>query len=199
MTTEQKKNKKTLLIVAILVIVIVVAGVAAYVLSQNANNPPDSNPTATPTATPSTSSSPTATPTPPSSTTSVAGASSLKYTASLTENGVLQGTYTFQGKNSGTDNFMMRVDYTDSDGSTIFIFNGAQRKAWTYSGDEWVDISDFYDSQFQVWNGLWQGYNTNLAAWTGIGDHSYTSGGSTVRIYDISVNPTLDDSLFVHV
>jgi hypothetical protein len=199
LTTEQKKNKKTLLIVAIIVIVIVVAGIAAYVLSQNANNPSNTTPTATPSASPSSSSSPTATTTPTSSSTGVSGASSLKYTVSLTENGVVQGTYTLQGKNSGTNNFMMRIDFTDSDGSTIFIFNGAQHKAWTYSGNEWTDISAYYDSQFQTWNSLWQGYNTNLAAWTGNGDYSYTSGGSTVRIYDISVNPTLDDSLFVHV
>ncbi len=175
---------------------IVLAGIAAYVLSQNANNPSDST---TPTATPSGSTSPTATSNPTSSSTDVATATSLKYTVSLTENGVLKGTYTFQGKNLGTDNLMMRIDYTDNDGSTIFIFNGAQHKAWTYSGDQWVDISDYYDSQFQTWNSLWQGYSTNLAAWTGQGEYSYTSNGSTVRIYDISVNPTLDDSLFVHV
>ena len=199
MTTEQKKSKKVLLIVAILVIVIVLAGIAAYVLSQNANGPSDSaTPTATPSGTPSTS-SPTATSTPTGSSTDVAEATSLKYTVSLTENGVLKGTYTFQGKNLGTDNLMMRIDYTDNDGSTIFIFNGAQHKAWTYSGDQWVDISDYYDAQFQTWNSLWQGYSTSLAAWTGLGDYSYTANGSTVRIYDITVNPTLDDSLFVHV
>ncbi len=202
MTTKQKNNKKLLLIVAAIVIVIVVAGIAGFVFSQNANNPSDSTtPTATPSETTSpssTSSSPTPTSTPTSSSTGIAGANSLKYTVSLTENGVLQGTYTFQGKNSGTDNFMMRIDYTDNDGATIFIFNGAQHKAWTYSGDEWVDISAYYDLQFQTWNSLWQGYSTNLAAWTGLGDYSYTSNGSTVRIYDIAVNPALDDSLFVH-
>jgi hypothetical protein len=202
-TATQKNNKKTLLIASIVIIIIVVAGIAAFVLSQNSNDPSDSTtPTATPTETASPSSadsSPDATNTPTTSSTDVAGASSLKYTVSLTENGVLQGTYTFQGKNAGTDNFMMRIDYTDNDGATTFIFNGAQHKAWTFSGDEWVDISDYYDLQFQTWDSLWQGYSTNLAAWTGLGDYSYSSDGNTVRIYDIAVNPTLDDSLFVHL
>lgn len=196
-TNNKKGNSKKLLIAILLIVIIVVAvGVAAYILSQNPANPSDGgNPTATPSssATPS-GTSPTATPTE----VNVGDASSLKYSVSLTENGVLQGSYTYQGKNAGTANFMIRIDASDSDGDTTFIFNGAQHKAWTYAGGEWTDISDFYDMQFQIWDGLWSAYTTNLSAWTGAGDYTYSDGTSTVRIYDIAVNPSLPDSLFEH-
>jgi hypothetical protein len=186
MARNIKSNKKalsTMLIVAIVVVIIVVAGVAGYwYMSQNPSTPSDTTPTPSPTAAIS----------------GVADASSLKYSVSLTENGVLKGTYTFWGKNAGTGDFSMRIEFTDSDGDTIYIFNGAQDKAWTYAGGEWVDISDYYASQWDIWNNLWVGYTNSLAAWSGTGDYSYTQDSSTVRIYDISVNPALEDSLFTH-
>jgi hypothetical protein len=183
---SSKKALSTMLIVAIVIVIIVVAGVAAYwYMSQN--------PTTTPEDT-----TPTSTPSPTATTSGVAGASSLKYSVSLTENGVVQGTYTYWGKNAGTGDFSMRIALTDSDGDTIYIFNGAQDKAWTYAGGEWVDISDYYAAQSDIWNNLWVGYTNSLAAWSGTGDYSYTQDGSTVRIYDISVNPALEDALFTH-
>jgi hypothetical protein len=192
-----KNNKKafsTIAIVAIVVVIVAVAAAAAYYLmTQNTANPSDST-----TPTPAPTSSATDSPSPSAQTSTVADASSLKYSVSLTENGALQGTYTFWGKNAGTDDFSMRIEFNDSEEDTIFIFNGAQKKAWTYSGDEWVDISEYYGMQWDIWNNLWIGYTDSLAAWAGSGDYSYSAEGSTVRIYDISVNPALEDSLFVH-
>ena len=226
MTRNLHRNKtaiSTMLIAGIVIAVIVVAGVAGYYFATQ-NNPspsaspsPTSTPTSTPqasTTAPSTSTNPTtapssqATPTPtaaPSQTAStsipanVAGASSLQYSVSLTTNGALEGAYTYYGKNAGTQNFMMRIDFTDSDGSeSIFIVNGQLQKAWSYSDGEWTDLSAAYTTQYNIWNGLWQGYVNSLSAWSGLGDYSYSAEGSTVRIYDITVNPTLADSLFVH-
>jgi hypothetical protein len=94
---------------------------------------------------------------------------------------------------------MMRIDFFDPSGNeTIYIVNGQQQKSWSYSDGEWTDLSAVYTMQFNSWNTLWQGYVNSLAAWTGLGDYTYSAGGSTVRIYNISVNPTLADSLFVH-
>ncbi|HSV48784.1 MAG TPA: hypothetical protein VLH35_00585 [Candidatus Acidoferrales bacterium] len=190
-----KKNRtafSTILIVAIVVVIIVVAAAAGayYALNQN---PPVNNRTATPTPgasiTPSTS---------PSSTPNIATASSLQYSISLSESGAVKSTYTYYGKNAGTDNFAMRIEYSDEGDNGIFIFNAGTKKAWTYSGGEWVDISTYFDTQYSTWNDLWSGYVNSLAAWQGTGDYTYTSGSSTVRIYDISVNPALSDSLFTH-
>ena len=186
MKRNLRKNKvaiSTMLIVAVVVVIIVVAAAAGayYFLSQNPA--PSTSPTPTPTATVAPD---------------VGTASSLQYSVSLTENGVLQGTYTYYGKNAGTDNFAMRIDYQDQDGTGIYIFNKGTQEAWTYAGDEWVDMSSYFDSQFQIWDNMWSGYVNNLAAWSGTGEYSYSAEGSTVRIYDIAVNPSLADSLFTH-
>jgi len=205
-----------------LVVIVVAAAVAAgayYVMTQNPSSPstsgsptPSSSPTATPTTTPNptTSTSPTATPTQtatpspspstsPSSAPNVAGASSLKYSVTVTEAGVLQGSYTYQGKNAGTSNFMMRIDFTEPSGAqTIYIVNGAEQKAWAYTDGNWTDLSAAYTTQYNTWNQVWQGYVTSLSGWNGVGDWTYTDGNASVRIYDISVNPVLADSLFQH-
>jgi len=193
--SNKKALSKMIVIAIVVVVVIAVVASAAAILLSNPNPGSSNNPTPTPSATPTSSE----TPSPSSSSGSgIATASSLQYSVSLTENGAIKGTYTFQGKNAGTDSFMMKIQFTDSDGSeSIYIFNGAQHKAWVYSGNEWVDISDYYDTQYPTWNSLWNGYTTSLSAWTA-GDYSYTQGSDTVRIYDISVNPILSDSLFEH-
>lgn len=184
---NNKTAISTMLIVAVVVVIIVVAAAAGayYFLSQNPS--PSTSPTQTPTGSTSPSESP-----------DIGTASSLQYSVSLTENGVVQGSYTFYGKNAGTDNFAMRIDYQDQDGSGIFIFNKATKEAWTNAGDQWVDMSSYFDSQFEIWDNMWTGYVDNLSAWTGSGEYSYSAEGSTVRIYDISVNPALADSLFTH-
>ena len=208
-----KKAISTILIVAVLVVVIVAGGIAVYYWSSQ--NAADQSGSPSTTGTPAASAAPTATssasttnspiPTSPSETAepsaapNVAGASSLQYSVSLTENGVLQGAYTYYGKNAGTNNFMMRIEYTDpDDDDAIYIFNGARQKAWVSSDGEWTDISEFYTAQYGTWNNLWQGYVNSLSSWAGLGDYTYSAGGSTVRIYDISVNPALSDSLFEH-
>lgn len=187
---NKKALSKMILMVAVVVIVVAVAAGAAIYLTQNPSTP-NTNPTATP------STSETQTPA-PSNGNGIATATSLKYSVSLTENGAVKGIYTFQGKDADTTSPSIRIDFTEGEEETIFIFNGPQKQAWTYSGGEWVDISSYYDQQYQVWDILWKGYVNSLAAWTGTGDHSYTQDGQTVRIYDIQVNPTLADSLFVH-
>jgi hypothetical protein len=199
MTKNLRNNRAAIskmLIVAVVVVIIIIAAAAGayYFLGQNPASP-STNPTATPTG------NPTETPgetTSPSSSTDVAGASSLQYSVSLTQDGVVQGSYTYYGKNAGTDNFAMRIEYQDQDGTGVYIFNEGTREAWTNAGDQWVDMSSYFDSQFQMWDNLWTGYVNNLASWAGTGDYSYSANGNTVRIYDISVNPPLADSLFTH-
>ncbi len=96
----------------------------------------------------------------------------------------------------GASNLMLRIDFTDASGDlTIYIINGVQQKSWTYSGGAWEDTSAAYSAQYSVWSQLHQGYVNSLGSWTG-GDWTHTEQGVTVRIYDISVNPSLPDALF---
>jgi len=214
---KSKRGLSKVLIVGIVIAIIVIAAVAAYAISaQNPNPSASPQPTATPTEAPTTEPSnaePTATapasttePSPTATSTAsatappnVSGASSLQYSESATSNGQSLGSYTYYGKNIGTPNFMMRIEFTDTDGNqTIYIINGQLQKAWIFADNEWTDASEVYTMQYNTWNTLWQGYVGALAAWSGAGDYTYSVGGDSVRIYGISVNPTLADSLFSH-
>ena len=95
---------------------------------------------------------------------------------------------------------MIRVEFTDPSYSNwIYIVNGATKQFWISTNGEWADLSSVYASQYATWFGIYNTYKDNLASWAGFGDYTYTApDGSSVRIYDISVNPTLPDSLFQH-
>ncbi|MCW3999595.1 MAG: hypothetical protein NWE93_05100 [Candidatus Bathyarchaeota archaeon] len=196
-STCRKALSKTFLMVIVAVIAIAVVGSAAAIyLTQNPSTP---NTTATPPA--STNPSESSTPAPSASTgNGIATATSLQFSVNLIENGVPQGVYTFLGKNIGSSSSMLRVDCNEGEYSdnTIYIFNGVQHKAWKGSGNEWEDLSTYYDQEYETWNNLWKSYVGNLTAWTGTGGYSYTQNGLTVNFHDIQVNPELADSLFEH-
>ena len=198
----KKKSQKTLLLILVALIVIVVIVVGAFIaMGGLGTNNPATTPTPTPTSgdNPTPTSGATSTPAPSSSVTGadIAGASSLQYTVSVTSDGVSQGSYTYYAKNVGTSTFMMRIDYTDGSGAQGgFILNSADMKAWSNSDGTWTDVSDAYTMQYDTWNPLFQGYVNALAAWTGLGDYTYSAAGTSVTISGISVNPSLSDSLF---
>ena len=200
-------KQKTLAIVVISIVAIAAVAAGVYLATQGGTgaNAPSASPTSTPSAAPTSTttvtpiptstSTATATPTPSGTGGDVASASSLMYSVSATEGGQTQG-YIYRAKNVGTSNLMLRIDYTDASGElSIFIINGAQQKAWSYSDGEWVDVSDSYTTQYNLWSSVYQGYVSSLAGWTG-GDWTYTAEGATYRIYDISVNPSFPDALF---
>jgi hypothetical protein len=198
-------------VIAIVAIVVVaaVAGGIYFATTQNASQSPTESPTpSAPVSTPSTSTTPaetqSSTPTTSASpATSVADASSLQYSVDISQDtaGALRGTYIYYGKNLGTSSTMMRIEFNDplNPGlSTIIIVNGALQQAWYYSDGKWTDTSSSYTTYYNTQNQVWQGYMAYLAGWNGVGDYSYTVGAATTRIYDISVNPMLSDSLFQH-
>jgi len=196
----KKKSRKTLLLILLALILIVIIVVGAFIaMGGLGNNNNSTTPTPTSGGNPTPTSGATLTPGPTSGVTGadIAGASSLQYSVAVTSGGVSQGSYTYYGKNAGTADFMMRIDYTDSSGTQgAFIINSAQEKAWSYSDGTWTDVSAAYTMQYDTWNTLWQGYVSNLGAWNGIGGYTYSAGGDSVTFSSISVNPSLPDSLF---
>jgi hypothetical protein len=129
----------------------------------------------------------------------VAGASSLQFSADVTAGGTLT-TYTYSAKNIGTSNAMLRIEWTGTEGNTIYIINGAQKQAWLYENGQWNNLSDYFTTYWTQWNSTFTGFKSNLIHWSGSGDYTYTdpNNGDTIRIYNISVNPSLADSLFEH-
>jgi hypothetical protein len=89
----------------------------------------------------------------------------------------------------------VRVEGTTAGQEFVYIINGAQQKVWIYAAGQWIDMSGSFSEYWGTWEGAFEGYQTDLSGWTG---GTYTSPDGTVTIHDIIVNPTLDDSLFVH-
>jgi hypothetical protein len=90
---------------------------------------------------------------------------------------------------------MVRVECEYGEMTLIYIVNGEQQKAWANEGSGWVDLSDAFKAQWDLWAPTYEAYADQLATWTS-GDWTYTDGDASVTITNIVVNPTLADSLF---
>ncbi|KON31842.1 hypothetical protein AC478_02060 [miscellaneous Crenarchaeota group-1 archaeon SG8-32-3] len=168
-------DQKTIAIVVIAVVIVAVIGGAAYWMLGTGTTEPEPTPTPTPVG--------------------IEGASSLEFVVSATE-GESAGTAKYYAKNIGTDDMMIRIEFVMDPENLIYIVNGATEESWGYEGGAWVDYSDTYADQWAMWEPVYQAYVDQLSTWTS-GDWTYTdSGGATVTISYITVNPTLEDSFF---
>jgi len=169
-------NNKTLAIA--IVVIIVVAAVAAGVYFATQNTGGGGSATPTPTASPS-----------------VSSASSLQFSVDI-ESGDAAGTYTYKAKNIGESTMKIRIDMSISGMDFVYIVNGEEQKSWTYMSGTWTENTDF-TADWDSWGVALTGYKEDLANWTGSGDYTYSdSEGNSIKIYAITVNPTLEDSLF---
>jgi hypothetical protein len=108
---------------------------------------------------------------------------------------------TFQVKNLGTSEVLLRVGETYSDGSEFtYIMNQADQTVWALVYGEWVDESanwaTYWSETGTGWEPVLNGYVAELANWSGTGNYVIQAGGETQTISNIVVNPTLADSLF---
>jgi hypothetical protein len=173
-----KKGISTLLIVAIVVVVVVIAGIAVYVLysgtgGENGGNGNGGEDVYT-----------------------VENATSLQYDADVTTQGQTF-TYKLAGKNLGTENMKLRIDLLGGEtGNYSYILNAGDETAWAAVNGEWTDMTTDFAAQWQAWGTEWTNYINNLKNWSGTGEYTYTAEGVSVRVYNISLNPSLADSLF---
>jgi len=173
-----QKGISTLVIAVIVVVVVVVVGVGAYLLMSGNGGNGGATPTPTPTAP------------------DVEGASSLQFSVEVTSEGASLGIQTYRAKNIGTSNMMMRIEMTNGYNMTEIV-NAAQQKAWTCTDGDCTDVSSTFEDLWGSWSTTWSGYKDNLADWTGTGEWTYTdTDGNSVRVFDISIDPDLADSLF---
>jgi hypothetical protein len=164
-------NQKNLAIVVVVVVAIAVVAVGAYWVLNSDNG--DNN-----------------------GVTNVDDASSLQFAVSIVREGEDFET-TYSAKNIGTSDLMMRIEIATIEGDIIYIVNGAQQKAWANIAGEWMDLSDTFLNEWDMWNLTLDDYADNLSSWTGVGDWTYNdTDGSAVTIHDITVDPSLADSLF---
>jgi hypothetical protein len=168
-------NKKTVyIIVAVLVVVIVVAAAGIF-LMNNSGNSGETTPTV-----------------------SVKDATSLQYSANVTNTATGTITYNFAGKNLGTSNMTIRVDLLGGElGNYSYILNAGEEKSWSNTnGGAWT--AGNFTADWASWGTQWTENANELGNnWSGTGDYSYTaSSGESITITCIAVNPTLADSLF---
>jgi len=170
-----KKGISTLVIVAVVVIIVVVAGIAVYVLYSGGG---EETPTPTPTSNP------------------VEGATSMRFDVNATVDGALE-VDKFTAKNLGTSDVLLRVDQTDAQGNDFtYLMNQTAQTAWAAFEGTWTDDSSNFADQY--WNNELIGgvaldsYMTALADWSGTGDYE----GDSFIIYNIVVDPTIEDSVF---
>ncbi len=167
-------NQKTLAIVAIAVIAVAAIGGAAYWYYYMQPEPePEPEPTG------------------------IEDATSLTFTVDII-GGDNNGTYVYNAKNIGTSDMMIRVDIPVPayDMTIIYIVDQGEQKAWGDEGAGWTDLSSDFQIHWDAWESTFSGYTDKLATWES-GDWEYTdTDGSAVTIYDITVDPTLADSLF---
>ena len=127
-----------------------------------------------------------------------ANATSLQYDADITSQGATV-KYQFAGRNLGAANETLRINLLAGElGNYSYILNAGDETAWMAVNDEWTDISSEFLTQWDSWGAQWNANVNALGTWTtGTGDISYTAtNGDSIRIYNISLNPTLADSLF---
>jgi hypothetical protein len=169
------KSRKMLYAIILIVIIVVVGVVAAVMLMKPGGT------------------------TGPLSAEQLQNAHSIQFSASFTMSGQSY-SFTYYAKNLGTTNMMMRMVGTVAGMDTEVIVNGVQHKAWAKAMGEWVDMSDYFDTQWSALSESWSSINGGLGDWNGQSDYTYTdpSGGYSVHVYDIRINPDLADSMFVH-
>jgi hypothetical protein len=171
-----KKGISTLVIVAIIVIAVVIGGIAVYVWYSGGG---EEEPTPTPTPTPD-----------------IEGATSMRFDVNATVEGALE-VDRFTVKNLGTSDVLLRVDQTDAQGNEFtYLMNQTAQTVWADFGTGFMEYSENFEDQY--WNNELIGYVAvesymdALADWSGTGDYE----GDSFIIYNIVVDPTIEDSVF---
>lgn len=124
-----------------------------------------------------------ATPTPAPTQTPVADATSLQFTVTDAT-----GSYKWSAKNIDSD-ILLSIEYLDEAAGFTIVINGAEHTA----ASDPAGVAGDFQTTWDQWYPMFEGYVDALAHWTS-GD--WTSEDGTVTISGISVNPTLDDSMF---
>jgi hypothetical protein len=174
-------NKKTIYLVVAVLVVIIVVGVAAYALMNQGNG---GTPSPTPTPAPSTP---------------VSEAASLQF--SVNETTTASGdlvVYQFACKDLNTANEKIRVDMDlGAAGAFSYIVDAGVQKSWVTmdNGATWTE-SDFA-ADWTAYGTLFHDFVDKLVAdGDDAQDLSYTTDTTSIVIYCIAVDPTLEDSLF---
>ena len=171
-------NRKTVFfLVAVLVVIVAAAVSGVYLLYYGGSNSGNKSPENTQPV-------------------NVANATSLEFKANVTIQGVTTNL-AFYGANIGTSNLKLRVDILGGEaGNWSYIIDKGQQKSWNSTNNGPWGSSNF-TADWNFWGESWTNLVANLKNWNGTGDYSYaSSNGDFHKIYNITINSDLPDSLF---
>jgi hypothetical protein len=177
-----KKGISTLVIVAIVVIAVVVVGIGVYWMYYGGGGEPEPTPT-------------------PSPTPNIQGATSISFDVEATVDDVTENIK-FTAKNLGTSDVLLRVDETDAQGTQfVYLMNQTAQTAWAKFSGQWMDVSSdfstiYWSSDFIGYTAVENHMDALVDGWTGTGDYEYTSNGDSFVISNVSIDPSLPDSIF---
>jgi hypothetical protein len=162
---------------AVVVIIVIVAVAGAYVLMNSGGG----------------------------NTVKVADATSLQYNADVSYQGATPVVFTWTAKNVGAANMVLRIDLMGgASGNYTYIMDHGAQTVWWLNNGTWTDLSSDFTNQWGSWVGTGKQWTNNLdhltTDWSGTGDYTYAGSttNTTIRIYNVVINPTLADSLFQH-
>ena len=127
---------------------------------------------------------------------SVETATSMLFSVEVTNNET--AVYTYMAEDIGTHHLKLRVEWWGEGFKHGVILNGELGQASYLENDNWVELPQ------KEWDAVWHAFVTEfemhrseLYEWRE-GDWTYTDPdfGYLFRIYDIEVDPELDDALF---
>jgi hypothetical protein len=124
-------------------------------------------------------------------------ANSLQFEVEITNQETIT-RYKLTGKNLRAEDMKIQIEFLDVDSDNIYyILNPGEQEVWTKTDNTWKDLSDDFGAQWDLWGNTWINYVNNLQNWTGTGEYTYDRPNSDfIRIYNISVDPDISDSLF---
>jgi hypothetical protein len=167
-------NKKSMgILVAVVVVVLVVASVGAYVLLFGGLGGGGGG---------------------GGGAVTVADASSLQFSVDASVAGATT-TLQFSGKNIGTNSLLIRADILLNGQDIVCIMDTGAQKAWANTTGAFIE--DSYTQDMHDWGNSWTTYLGHIQSWSaGNAEVTYADQGNQVRIYNIIINPALDDSFF---
>lgn len=123
--------------------------------------------------------------------------SSVDFTVSGYELGELAGTLRCRTRKLQTDDPDLRMEVT-GDGETTVIYNSTEAAFYMYdpSTGTWYKYTGSYASTMAD---TYKSFLISVAEWIelyGTSDFSFSYGGTTVSVTNITANPTLSDDLF---
>ena len=123
-------------------------------------------------------------------------ASSMLFNVEVTNNET--AVYTYMAEDIGTEHLKLRVEWWGEGFAHGIIINAELRQVWYLENDDWLEMPQ--EEQGQVVGMFvreFEKHRSELYEWRE-GDWTYTDPdfGYSFRIYDIEVDPALDDALF---